>query len=96
MIAYTKRLEFEIKRCLDTPLRMFRILLNKHAATSRYQASGPNAYQGVKEAYFMDDMKQDDLAKVMKFANSLLAQPNFSVDSLPMQSLNVNEFIHAL
>jgi hypothetical protein len=31
MIAYTKRLEFEIKRQMDTPLRMFRILLAKHA-----------------------------------------------------------------
>ncbi len=29
MIAYTKRLEFEITRCIDTPLRIFRIFLNK-------------------------------------------------------------------
>jgi len=27
LIAYTKRLEFEIRRCLDTPARMFRILI---------------------------------------------------------------------
>ena len=26
MIAYTKRLEFEIKRCLDTPYKMFKII----------------------------------------------------------------------
>ncbi len=27
LIAYTKRLEIEIKRCLDTPARMFRIMI---------------------------------------------------------------------
>jgi hypothetical protein len=29
MIAYMKRLEFEIRRLLDTPVKMFRILLSK-------------------------------------------------------------------
>lgn len=103
MIAYTKRLEFEIKRGLDTPLRMFRILLQRHTQAMRYpttQASQP--YQAVKDAYFVDDIRPDDLAKVMKFANQLLgANPQFklsqfSVESPVMASLNVSEFIHAL
>lgn len=73
MIAYTKRLEFEIKRGMDTPLRMFRILLTRHTQAMKYpttQASQP--YAAVKEAYFMEDIKLDDLSKVMKFANQLL------------------------
>lgn len=78
MIAYTKRLEFEIKRCLDTPLRMFRILLARHHS---FQQRPPvhilmaqphlstSQYAPIKDLYFSEDAKQDDVAKVLKYAS---------------------------
>jgi hypothetical protein len=34
-------------------------------------------YQAIKDAYFLEEMKADDLSKIMKFANNLWG-PNTS------------------
>ncbi|TNV72481.1 hypothetical protein FGO68_gene66 [Halteria grandinella] len=88
---------------MDTPLRMFKILLTRHTHSLKYPTSqATQPFSAVKDAYFMDDIKLDDLSKVMKFANQLLgANPQlslsqFSIESPIMQSLNVSEFIHSL
>lgn len=102
MIAYTKRLEFEIRRQMDTPLRMFRVLLMKHAAIQKF-SQGHHTYQGIKEIFFSEEMKLEDVTKIMKFANQLIGSAatqtlscSISLESNPMQTLNVSEFVHAL
>lgn len=109
LVAYTKRLEFEIRRCLDTPLRLFRILLARHnsAPLNRSQAS-PASYQMIKDHYFQDDVKLDDIAKLMRFAQGMVgplafnsqgqvtAGGSINVEGPFVQNLNVGEFIHAL
>ena len=109
MIAYTKRLEFEIRRCIDTPLKNFKILLTRHNSIpgNRYQ---PSNYQSIKDHYFHEDVKLDDVAKIMKFASAFIGPLTFNshgqltgggssiynVESQVMQNLNVPEFIHSL
>ena len=72
MIAYTKRLEFEIKRGLDTPLRIFKILIARMNSLMKYSnipQPGNPIYQNLKDLYFEDEIKLEDIAKIMKFAN---------------------------
>jgi hypothetical protein len=96
MIAYMKRLEFEIKRLLDTPVKMFKILLSKVKFYSN-QVQNPNiAMQVVKDQYLSEDMKQDDFGKIIKFANQLSLNFPLDIDSPGMQNLNVTDFINAL
>ena len=96
MIAYMKRLEFEIKRLLDTPVKMFKILLSKVKFYSN-QVQNPNiAMQLVKDQYLSEDMKQDDFGKIIKFANQLSLNFPLDIDSPGMQNLNVTDFINAL
>jgi hypothetical protein len=49
MIAYMKRLEFEIRRLLDTPVKMFRILLSKVKFYTNQMSNANLAMQIVKD-----------------------------------------------
>jgi hypothetical protein len=49
MIAYMKRLEFEIRRLLDTPVKMFRILLSKVKLYTNQMSNANLALQIVKD-----------------------------------------------
>jgi hypothetical protein len=69
MIAYMKRLEFEIRRLLDTPVKMFRILLSKVKLYTNQVSNANLAMQIVKDQYLSEDMKHDDFSKIIKFAN---------------------------
>jgi hypothetical protein len=64
------------------------------------QASAGGANNVVKDTFFHEEMRMEELSKVMKFANSLLngnpSLAHFNVESSVMQALNVVEFIHAL
>ena len=70
MIAYTKRLEFEIRRCIDTPLKIFKILLTRHNSIPGNRNQPSN--------YFHDDVKLDDVAKIMKFASAFIGPLTFN------------------
>jgi len=79
LVAYTKRLEFEIRRCLDTPLRLFRILLARHNSVplNRNQPSSAS-YQMIKDHYFQDEVKLDDIAKLMRYAQGLVGPISYN------------------
>lgn len=59
-----------------------------------------SSIQAIKDQYMSEEMKLDDVAKIMKFANQLIGMhPNetrFSIESTNMQSLNVNDFVLSL
>jgi hypothetical protein len=84
MIGYTKRLEFEIKKCIDTPIKMFKIL---KASQSKIDIYG--------KKFLNEDLKQEDLNKLYKYLMSLTGNP-YSLVEYHIISMNVNEFIHAV
>lgn len=56
MIAYAKRLEFELIKCIDTPIKMFKIL--------------KQAKNGGKDL-LNEDLKQEDYNKIVRYVNIL-------------------------
>ena len=99
MIAYTKRLEFEIKRLIDTPVKMFKILQSKVKFYTNQLQNASLAMQIVKDQQLSEEMKPDDFAKIIKFANQICGpQGNtpIDIDSPSLQGLNVTDFVNCL
>jgi hypothetical protein len=81
MISLAKRLEFVIKKCIDTPLKMFKILKTFSRNSGRELLN--------------DDLKQDDINKIMRFVSTLTGNSS-NVVEFHLLSVNFNEFIHVV
>eukprot|EP00347_Sterkiella_histriomuscorum_P004756 403359225 len=84
MIGFTKRLEFQIKKCIDTPIKMFKIL---KAVQNKQNPYG--------KEYLNEDLKQEDLNKIAKYTQALTTNP-FNLVEFQLLTLNFNEFVHTV
>ncbi len=84
MIAYTKRLEFQIRKYIDTPIKMFKIL---KSVTTKANPYG--------KEFLNEDIKQDDCSKINKFTFSLTS-PSYGLIENHVLSINFNEFVNVI
>ncbi|CDW78932.1 UNKNOWN [Stylonychia lemnae] len=84
MIGFTKRLEFQIRKCLDTPIKLFKIIRSSQTKQHPYGKD-----------LLSDDLKQDDLNKIYKYTQNLTGNP-FTLVDFHLADANLNELIHSI
>lgn len=93
LVAYTKRLEFQLKECIDIPLKMFKILKLQSKSNNKNSSNSSNSNTNNSSTFLNEDLKKDDFNKIMKYAHSF-GVSSFDLVEYQLLPINLNEFLH--